>query len=402
MPIFAISLMAILSLVGGTIALGMDSRSSNNLQHAADSSALGGATAFLHSDSPKAEERLKAAHEQARSLATQNTDYSLTELDVAAVTEDAYGQHTNLKVELQFKPVNYFAKLVGSKSTTPIRRRAVATATWGFPLCVLTLEPKRSGLTIKDQGQLEANNCIIWSNSDSRKAMDFKGGSAKTKAFCAVGDVDKDSRAQVDPKPEVGCQPLPDPLAGYEVPTSGICDSFSVDVIRIGSTKLSPGIYCGGLSVRARNVTLEPGIYHIRGGGLKIDARGELEAHGVTFLFDGLINKVEIRGGSGLKVTAPTEGETAGMAFAQLPSVVTRLPDMKIDGALNVEGVIYMPSYDIKIKKLGGGTTRSPYLQIVANSLEISDQGSLAIEFDMTQTDLPLVIKPAREARLVE
>ena len=69
---------------------------------------------------------------------------------------------------------------------------------------------------------------------------------------------------------------------------------------------------------------------------------------------------------------------------------------------LNVEGVIYMPSYDIVVKKTGGGRTRSPYLQVVANSLEVSDHGSLAIDFDMSKTDLPLVIEPRREARLVQ
>ena len=41
MPVFAISIMAILSLVGATLALGMDSRSGHQVQQAADAAALG-------------------------------------------------------------------------------------------------------------------------------------------------------------------------------------------------------------------------------------------------------------------------------------------------------------------------------------------------------------------------
>jgi Flp pilus assembly protein TadG len=402
MPIFAISLMAILSLVGATIALGMDSRSGNALQQAADASALGGATAFLNTDSPKADVRLAAARAQASALATQNSEYELADMDIGAVSEDAYGQHTKIEVELEFKPVNYFAKIAGGTATAPVRRRAVASATWGFPLCVLTLEEKKTGIKIKDYGRLSAKGCIVWSNSHSDDSMRFEGGSAEAKAFCTTGDFRRDAKANVSPQPETRCQQLPDPLEGYSIPFSGICDSLNVSIVRVGSTRLKPGIYCGGMSVRARNVTLEPGIYHIRGGDLKIQASGVVEAKGVTFIFDGELDGVDIKGGSGLDIAAPVDGPTAGMAFVELNGLIQKSKKMKIDGELNVEGVIYMPSYDINVRKSGGGTTKSPYLQVVANSLEISGEGSLDIDFDMSATDLPLVIAPERQARLLE
>jgi len=402
MPIFAISLMSIMALVGATIALGMDSRSGNKVQQVADVAALGGATAFLNSDTPKAADRLKAAEIQAKSLATNNSEYELADFDISAVTEDAYGQHTRLAIELEFDPVNYFSKLLKASATAPIRRRAVAAATWGFPLCVLTLEDRQVGLRIKDQGELAAENCIVWSNSDNKKSMRFDGGSAEAKAFCTVGDADRDSRAHVKPEPETGCEPLPDPLEGFELPVSGICDSLNIAVIRIGSTKMTPGIYCGGMNVKARNITLDPGVYYIRDGGLKIDASGTVKADGVTFVFQGLIGQIDIKGDSGLDIRAPAHGETAGIAFAELGGLLPSNRNMRIRGDLNVEGVIYMPSYDIEVSKDGGGHTKSPYLQIVANSLQVSGQGKLAIDFDMSQTDLPLVIAPEREARLIE
>lgn len=401
-PIFGLCLMSIMAVVGATIALGMDTRAGQQLQVTADASALGGATVFLNHTSPKAQDRLMAAREEAERLATNNSNYELRDLNVDAVTEDAYGQHTRLAVELEFKPVNYFANFAGSNASAPMRRLAIAEATWGFPLCVLTLEQEKTGLVIKDQGELISDGCVIWSNSKGSESMAFEAGRAEAKAFCAAGDIQKDIKAQVSPAPESGCQSLPDPLKGFDVPLAGVCDKMETRVIKIGSTRLTPGIYCGGLEVKARNVKFEPGIYHVRAGGLKIDAHGVIDAAGVTFIFDGEIDKVEIKGNSGLNVIAPTEGPTAGIAFAELKGLLNKEKDMKVEGMLNVEGVIYMPSYDIVVKKTGGGRTRSPYLQVVANSLEVSDRGSLAIDFDMSKTDLPLVIEPRREARLVQ
>lgn len=396
--------MSIMAVVGATLALGMDTRAGSQLQATADAAALGGATVFLNHVSPKAEDRLKAAQHEASVLATSNSNYHLKDLDVAAITEDAYGQHTRLAVELEFKPVNYFASFVDKNATAPMNRRAVATATWGFPLCVLTLDESGAGLRVKDAAVLEANNCMVWSNSSDRRAMRFDGGTAKARAFCAVGEFDRRIGAHVEPQPETGCQPLPDPLKDLDVPVTGVCDNLSVDIIRIGSTRLSPGIYCGGLTVRARDVTLDPGVYYIRDGALRIDARGAVNAEGVTFVFQGHTGLIDIKGGSSLHITAPTEGETAGIAFAQIGSTLPLLLNrsMRIRGQLDVEGVIYMPSYDIEISQSGGGRTKSPYLQVVSNSVELSGDGRLAIDFDMDETDLPLVIKPRREARLVE
>ena len=400
-PIFGLCLMSIMAVVGATIALGMDTRAGQQLQVTADASALGGATVFLNHASPKAQDRLLAARDEAERLARNNSNYELRDLDVDAVTEDAYGQHTRLAVELEFKPVNYFAKFAGNSATAPMRRLAVAEATWGFPLCVLTLDPSHVALRVTDQSQLLAQNCIVWSNSSNVRSMRFQGGTAEARAFCTVGSADRWIGARVTPEPETKCDPLPDPLHDLDIPVTGLCDSMAVDIVRIGSTRLSPGIYCGGLSIRARNVTLEPGTYYIRGGGLKIDARGSVIAEGVTFIFQGMTSHIDIKGGSEPSIIGPADGELAGIAFAQLGTVDRLQKKMRIRGELKVEGVIYMPDYDIEVVQGGHGRTRSPYLQIVANSLEVANGGKLAIDFDMSQTNLPLVIEPRREARLV-
>lgn len=220
MPVFAIALLAIVTLVGATIALSFDSRAANNLQIAADESALSGATAFLNAASPRADDRLAAASAAAEAAARANADYSLAKLDVGAITEDAYGQKTVIEVALKFTPANPAAQIAGRSAGIDIERTAAASATWGFPLCVLGLQGSSVGLSTAGDAQLTAENCIIWTNSKGSRSMEFKGGKASTKYFCAAGNAFVAS-ATVTPRPHEKCDPIPDPLSNWQAPAPG-------------------------------------------------------------------------------------------------------------------------------------------------------------------------------------
>lgn len=223
MPIFAISLLAIITLAGAAIALSFDSRAANNLQIAADESALSGATAFLNAASPKAEDRLEAAQASAAAAAEANADYALAKLDVGAVTEDAYGQKTVIEVALKFTPANPAAQIAGRNASIAIERTAAASATWGFPLCVLGLTGSNTGLRTSGDADLTAENCIVWTNSTGSRSMEFTGGRATTKYFCSSGGAYVAS-ATVTPRPHEECDEIPDPLAIWTAPTPGTID----------------------------------------------------------------------------------------------------------------------------------------------------------------------------------
>ncbi len=220
-PIFAVSLMAIVGLIGATLALGMDGRAAGNLQITADSAALAGATAFVAASSPRVEDRLAEAAEMAKASAAGNASYFLTDLDIAPMAEDAYGQHTEIEVSLGFSPVNPAANLTGRSGTIKIERTAVAAATWGFPLCILSLAETGVGVSTKNHASLRAENCIIWSNSNAHNSMNFSGGDAQTKFFCAAGRARISGRSQVTPRPHEACRVIPDPLDRWVSPDAG-------------------------------------------------------------------------------------------------------------------------------------------------------------------------------------
>lgn len=226
LPIFAVTLTAVIALVGATIALGMDSRSANNLQIAADSAALGGATAFINATSPRVEDRAAEAQRAAAAIAQQNASYTLTDVGIASLVEDAYGQHAQIDIALQFEPVNAMAKVAGRTSSIEIERKASATATWGFPLCILSLKKNGIGLDMNDMADVTAKNCIIWTNSTGDKSMRFRGGRAKTKFFCSAGGV-FNRGAQLFPRPHSQCDAIPDPLRKWKAPIPSKCDKVA-------------------------------------------------------------------------------------------------------------------------------------------------------------------------------
>ncbi|MEM1086482.1 MAG: Tad domain-containing protein [Pseudomonadota bacterium] len=222
-PIFGICLFAILALGFGAVALSIDTRSANDLQTSADNAALGGAIAFLKSESPRVQDRTKAAKRQARSLARGNVDIRLSDMDITSETEDEYGQHFRMEVELEFKSVNAAAGLSGRNANVKMRRRAVAGATWGFPLCVLTTTNRYGGIMMEGDPILHAPGCIAWNNSNKRRGVQLDGGETTFNHMC----VGKDGRYKQDDtffgEFNKNCDPLPDPMADLVIPEAGSC-----------------------------------------------------------------------------------------------------------------------------------------------------------------------------------
>ena len=515
-PIFALSLAAIIGVIATTIALASDSKAANEIQRTADSAAIAGATAFATLETPKAEERLQQALQAAEDYAVANSDYTLVEIDLDAVTEDAYGQTTSIDVELEFQPANVMARVAGRSGNVAVRRRASAEAVWGFPLCVLTLADDGQGLIVEGNARMSALNCIVWSNSLTNNSMEFRGGKTEARGFCAAGNVIGSSRTF--PPAESGCNAIPNPLESWVPPGPGSCQEppegfrttsadnllkaisgFANSIIDyrtselggmqaaideanafllqgIGGTALidtdgqfmsgpakgltleellqiagqidnvdpstyagdsyaatptasiNPGTYCG-LDVAYGHLKMNPGVYHIKDAPLTVRRRGTLTGEGVTIILSGNQARFSVLDEGRLTLTAPTTGDTAGFALVEDIMRYDKAPDAKTSGTkpslfsglsrtnnvtqtslmsrltgsgtINAIGTIYLPHHEFKISGSGAGDQASPLLQIVANRVIMKEEGKLNIEFDPTQTEVPVGIKPARTARLV-
>lgn len=421
MPFFVISMAGIFALVGATVALSMDSRAANSLQGTADSAALAGATAFLNSTSPKIQDRKLDAIKAATAMAEQNAEYKLSDVDYASLVEDAYGQHLNMEVELEFKPVNAAASLTGRNASVDIRRRAVATASWGFPLCLLSLATDGRGLALTGSGELKAPNCAIWSNSKDNDSVYMDGAATlQARSVCSAGEARGGGLGKLDPKVYQDCEPLEDPLTTWEPPKIGKCDTIGgLKLTGRGiQTDLNPGVFCGGLWAVRDRVVLNPGTYYIKDGPLVLNGSDEVIGEGVTFILSGKNASVQIQGDGILRLTAPTTGPYAGIALAEdrttapfdIQAALFRRPQPTYplrstvtgNGQIHIEGLIYLPKQVLEITGNGWGEKSSPYLQIIAYAIDISQLGALFIDFNPSATSVPVVIEPTREARLIE
>lgn len=549
MPIFAISLIAIVALVGATLALSMDSRAANDLQFTADNAAIAGATAFIHTNSAKLQDRIHEAEETARVYAERNAGYGLKSFDVLSKSEDVYGQNIRLGVSLEFKATNAAAGLTGRNANVQIERSAKAEAVWGFPLCTLSLAGQNTGLLISGEANLTAENCLVWTNTSGRESMTFAGGRLTSKYACAHGTYRKTGAARVMPLPSTNCRQIPDPLARWQAPVPGkpiveeeldlpyvrpeeredkydgnkqdylnqvrqfMKDNgrrsefpqFAYELQRIGAEgaqptkanasllaldasitldldqlddvtgpahdndwshpqlnidqhsqtqlnpsdgtvkngvgagltllelaeaaglyqpssddlppidedryfelptlKIDPGTYIG-LHIFEGHVQMRPGIYHIVDAPLILRRRATLTGEGVTIILHGDDATFEVLDEARLSITAPVNGATAGFAIAQnkakVKSIDLRSSRLAGSGKASLIGTVYLPKQNFEITGSGSGDQASPLLQIVANEIRLKQKGALKIDFDETETNVPVVIKPERTARLIE
>lgn len=428
-PVFAIGLGTIVSVVGMTLAIAMDQGSGTQLQASADNAALAGATAFISTASAPVDEHLSRAYQVASDYARANLEEAGDAIvNVGAVTTDVYGQTARIDVVLIGRATNLFARFSAQSSAEgPVVRKATAIATRGFPLCFLALTTTGTGISLSGSGRLDAPACALWSNSDASDSIRISdSATVSASSICAVGTAIGDTPGRVSPEPVDGCQIIPDPLTDWVPPTFGGCDTiggYTVTDSQI-TVKLDPGVFCGGLWAVSKRIHLKPGLYVIKDGPLVLDGSDELIAEGVTFLLSGANASVQIKGDGVLRMVAPSDGPLAGIALAEdrttykltlkdiLAGVGSKVapvltPDSGLEsvvtgnGQIHIEGFIYLPRQKMVITGQGWGEKSSPYLQIVAHSLEISELGELAIDFNMGATSVPVVIEPERWARLL-
>ena len=168
---------------------------------------------------------------------------------------------------------------------------------------------------------------------------------------------------------------------------------------------LLPNTYCG-LDIHRGHVKLEPGIYFIKDAPLTVRRRATLTGEGVTIVMSGENASFNIINEARLTLTAPETGDTAGFALvedknAEFDSNSIVRSRLAGDGIVNAIGTIYLPRHSFEISGNGSGQQASPLLQIVAHAITLSENGELKIDFDPTQTQVPVGIKPARSARIV-
>jgi len=127
---------------------------------------------------------------------------------------------------------------------------------------------------------------------------------------------------------------------------------------------ISPGVYCGSISVTGQaSLTLNPGTYVLK-NGLSVGGGTTLTGTGVTLFNQS--GSISVSGGGVVQLTAPISGTYQGIAIFQDRANTNKL-SLVGGGSQFVNGGVYAAAAEIDYT--GGSTTQSLSTLLVGNTI---------------------------------
>ena len=388
LPIFALCV----TLALGTTALAVDygrwHSERTTLAHTAEAAALFGAMALADALADGRGEA--AAHAETAALNAVRAKIGDDVTPTITVIAEAPG---TVKVALRKQGARTLSGLILPQDVA-ISVDAEASVGSATDACVIALEPTAApGIQFHHSGTLTANNCAIWSNSTSTTSIDATGsGTTTASRICAVGGVDGGNYT-LNPQAEVNCPPVQDPLAQWVPPA---VDS-TCQVVSDFSQPLNPGVYCDISASGGTRVVLNPGIYVIKGGQLKITGGASVEGQGVGILLTGAGSGVDLGGSSVVRLSAPLDGPMAGLVFAAGRTEPVVFSRIRGDTELFLEGAVYLPTHDLEFA--GGPAVSAPPASTVLIARTLQFVGTSAIEL---RTNSGTTSMPSHTAKVLD
>jgi hypothetical protein len=284
------------------------------------------------------------------------------------------------------------------KSPVVVQARAVAGSPPGL-VCVLALNKSLivPGIIEAASAAILADQCNIADNSPSPLALTVAALAKITaqKINVVGGYVNVLGTITATQGIHTGVASTIDPFAGTTVPASFSslpCNAYSFYPSGnkiTGTVTLSPGRYCGGISVGVGNVTLSPGIYYIDlafvGAGLLVNAGGSVTGTGVTIvltssngLFSNLVN-LDLGGlvsGGVINLTAPSSGTFANLVVFADPGALLSVLTFRGGTQNNFAGTIYAPSSKVAYALGGTGTKTGQCTRLIADTIAFALAGA--------------------------
>ncbi len=375
----ALLLPLLLAMMAMAIDMGYVLVQRNAMQAAADSAALLAANTRQHG----------GAIETATTMALQATQVNGFEHGVlgnqvsVAIPPGGTGGHASdpffVRVTIEQPVRAWLAWIFGVFQVNTSATAIAGPAGNGNP-CLLSLANNGpSTLSVTGNGIVAANACGIYINSNSPTAMQLNGNVTVTaQTIQVVGGYTQTGNVTVS-SVTTDAPLKADPFAGLPMPPFTGCDFNAYTPKSAGTITLSPGTYCGGITISGSNaVTFNPGVYVIYGGGLDFSGNNSpVMGHGVTFINTGNGTTypyvgLKLDGNVSLNLRAPLTGVYAGMLFTQDP--LNTSPSTIVGNAGAVfAGNLYFPSNPLTLKGNSGvdisiGTVVAQKISVMGNS----------------------------------
>jgi Flp pilus assembly protein TadG len=352
--IFALALVPLLVLTGGSLDFAKAINSRAQLQAAIDTAALTGVQQSSNQASAASTYFSGAVAGAAVSNVTSNfllnSDGSLSGTAQAQVPTNFLGiiHIANFQVAVTTK-----AKLNQTSNT----------------VCILVLDGGASqALLVNSGANIQAPTCEIDVRSTASPAAMFNSGTTLNVAKVCVKGNNVTMNGGSIPVVSTGCAAISDPFAG-NLPTvsAGSC-TYSNQVYNGSTVTLSPGTYCGSTNFNGSPaITFNPGLYVISGGTMTINSGATINGTGVTFYFADSNSKIQFNGGVSGSLLAPTSGTYANILMFEPTGLA--LSQFVFDGTNgeNLQGLIYLPSRQVTFNSVSN--VSSEHITMVVDTL---------------------------------
>lgn len=398
----AVLLPMLAGITGGAMDLYIHNFQVNSLQNAADNAVLAAAReASLKGWSSKIAKEVADSYLTA-TLANVGMNQASYTSNVTVDTKER-----QVKVIVDQDHYGYFF-LGYFKGSPQIRVSATAQASGKTNVCVIGLEKKDPGTISLQQGSLlTAADCAVYSNSNSQSGLEASHKALLVADLACSSGGYTGAAKNYDTPPLTDCPPMQDPLAHRPAPSySPSCKASNLKIGKGTSKTITPGTYCGGLTVSSyAEVKMQPGIYVFKDGPLAVSSFSTLNGTGVGLYFTGKGAVFNATSESTVNLEAPSNGAMAGLLMFQDRNSAEADFLIKSKQARHLLGTIYLPKGNFIVDTNNKIAEDSAYTAIVARRLILRNKPDLVLntDYDKTTVPVPMGVGPvSAKPRIVE
>jgi Flp pilus assembly protein TadG len=361
----ALSMTVLLGFLGFATDVGVMLHEKRELQSAADSAALAGATREKYGPVAATTAALNDASLNGFTDGSNGVTVTVKNPPPASEVQNSYFTTTTyVEVTIsQSTPLN-FMRLFNS-SALAIQARAIAGNSSPVTDCVYILnQTSPNAMNLQGSFDVSTPGCGVVVDSNSPSAL-YLGGNSGTLTAGSVSVVGGATGQLTDsvPLPVTGASYVDDPFATLAAPeyddtsvpcsTSQPSSGTSTNPVTISN----PGTVCYKIAgdITLSNVTLSPGVYVFDNPGYNLKFNGSVKGSGVTlYLLGGLTTPTS----TNLQLNAPTDPS------AQYPGIIiyaAKTDSSQLNFSLGnatgeMTGIIYAPDSQLYLQDSGSGT----------------------------------------------
>lgn len=352
-----------------------------DVQRAADHAALAAAGELVTGD---------AAEKRVQEIASVYVASNYTR--EATTQAEMLDEGGGVRVVVSAPPRVFFPGPIGANAKNVVAEAIAEVHGQSQNLCVIALDQDSDrAISLDSNAAINAPNCTIYSNSTKPRGISVLSNAKLNSALTCSAGGKEGSVSNFTPPPLLDCPPLEDPLATRPKPTVGPC-KFNKFKKKDYHGSISPGVYCGGLSIDGNSkVTMEPGVYIIKEGDFKVDSNSEVTGDGVGVFLTGKSSRFEFTSNAKVSLTAPRTGVMAGLLFMEDDTILAETKHrITSDYTERLVGTIYLPRGSFLIDANQDIAEQSEFTVLVVRMLELKAGPKLVLNTDYGAIDVPV------------